>query len=449
MKETENDIDQLFRSALGEREFEIPEAFLQDLDQRLDQLDQGKKRRFAFYWPLLLVCCLMGVVMTFYWNWNGGSADVAENTAVVKTGVGFGTSEETTHETEKSRKYNVVEPSGEQPEQVTIAGKELEVMNKVSQQTQVYPFEDDRAVDHPATIPVIGEEDTGRPETTTNGTGEEEPVTEPVLVAESDTLPAADLTLRPFVIDGLNALLGTAGQPLPLKPPVFWEVQAYGGLNLFQNTLRDGSSENGLSVEGSTMAPMVGLGVNRSFGKWSLGAGLTYFENSERMRFSISGTYQADTTYSVTEYEFITDTTGVIIDTIIHQHWVQDTIMKEYSKELDYRNRYQWVGIPLSIGYQINAGAWSFIPRVGATVYIGTNTGLYPDAEFTTVLAERSTQWRLDYMAQLEVRYSRNRYHVFLRPTFQLNSSPFLRNDLGKHRYTSWGGQLGIGYKLR
>lgn len=54
MKEEKKYIDQLFNETLNNHSFDIPEAFIEDLNKRLDAIEKKKKRGF-FWWFILLV----------------------------------------------------------------------------------------------------------------------------------------------------------------------------------------------------------------------------------------------------------------------------------------------------------------------------------------------------------------------------------------------------------
>jgi len=59
VKDDKEHIDKLFES-LNDRQFDIPEAFLADLNKRLDN-NEPKKRRFFFLWFLAMSHHSMGL----------------------------------------------------------------------------------------------------------------------------------------------------------------------------------------------------------------------------------------------------------------------------------------------------------------------------------------------------------------------------------------------------
>lgn len=69
MKNDKEHIDQLFES-LNDRQFEIPEAFLEDLNKRLDE--KPKKRKYVFLW-FLLPLVLIGAIGLGYFSYPGPS----------------------------------------------------------------------------------------------------------------------------------------------------------------------------------------------------------------------------------------------------------------------------------------------------------------------------------------------------------------------------------------
>lgn len=71
MKDDKEHIDQLFES-LNDRQFDIPEAFLEDLNKRLD--NQPKKRRYGFLW-FLVPFALIGAIGIGYFSYPDNSEE--------------------------------------------------------------------------------------------------------------------------------------------------------------------------------------------------------------------------------------------------------------------------------------------------------------------------------------------------------------------------------------
>ncbi len=53
MKEEKDHIDDFFKERSEQGSFEAPDSFLDDINSKLDALDQKKKRRGGFFWLVL------------------------------------------------------------------------------------------------------------------------------------------------------------------------------------------------------------------------------------------------------------------------------------------------------------------------------------------------------------------------------------------------------------
>jgi len=63
VKDDKEHIDKLFES-LNDRQFDIPEAFLEDLNKRLD--NEPKRRRFFFLWFLAPLVLIGGIGISYF-----------------------------------------------------------------------------------------------------------------------------------------------------------------------------------------------------------------------------------------------------------------------------------------------------------------------------------------------------------------------------------------------
>ena len=54
MKEEKDHIDDFFKERSEQGSFEAPDSFLDDINSKLDALDQKKKRRGGFFWWSLI-----------------------------------------------------------------------------------------------------------------------------------------------------------------------------------------------------------------------------------------------------------------------------------------------------------------------------------------------------------------------------------------------------------
>ena len=63
MKEEKDHIDDFFKERSEQGSFEVPDSFLDDINSKLDVLDQKKKRRGGFFWLWTLIP--IGLIMMY------------------------------------------------------------------------------------------------------------------------------------------------------------------------------------------------------------------------------------------------------------------------------------------------------------------------------------------------------------------------------------------------
>ena len=63
MKEEKDHIDDFFKERSEQGSFEVPDSFLDDINSKLDALDQKKKRRGGFFWLWTLIP--IGLIMMY------------------------------------------------------------------------------------------------------------------------------------------------------------------------------------------------------------------------------------------------------------------------------------------------------------------------------------------------------------------------------------------------
>ena len=60
MKEEKDHIDDIFKERSEQQSFDIPESFLEDINKKLDVLDEKKRRRGGLWWLLLISAVVVG-----------------------------------------------------------------------------------------------------------------------------------------------------------------------------------------------------------------------------------------------------------------------------------------------------------------------------------------------------------------------------------------------------
>ncbi|MNU90888.1 hypothetical protein D3C71_807670 [compost metagenome] len=137
-----------------------------------------------------------------------------------------------------------------------------------------------------------------------------------------------------------------------------------------------------------------------------------------------------------------------ILDTTYYHtyQYKQDSVLERTS----FKNQYSWISIPIHFGYRFELGNYELIPRIGAQFNFGIakNRGNFPNADFDGILEYQAVKFNVSYLIQLEARRNFNRWHVFINPYFKSMINPAISGDLIRRKYSSWGIQFGVGFRL-
>tara|TARA_R110002096_G_scaffold278437_1_gene472514 strand:+ start:86 stop:517 length:432 start_codon:yes stop_codon:yes gene_type:complete len=103
--------------------------------------------------------------------------------------------------------------------------------------------------------------------------------------------------------------------------------------------------------------------------------------------------------------------------------------------EANGKNRFNYITIPLTVGYRFDIGKFSIAPRlgVGLRFAMGGN-GRYVTGDLTNYKEVKLKTFTLSYHGSIEFAYRIKQFGVFLEPRFQTTSDTFNNTN----RYWDW-----------
>jgi hypothetical protein len=501
VKNDKKHIDNLFNESLNQRTFDIPEAFLDDLNNRLDAVEKRKKKRDTIWWSFVLFSGISLLLLFLQIQKNNSTqSNSGKLTGSGKTNTleSYETSDlkaesENNQEEKPSRKtYTPAENISGTNKSVGVKArtkhqhrisKNQFTKKSTSEQTKNNPSLDYLMKTQVSGNKTIHDNDNDNDNSNSNSTipeGLERLKEKPQKLILADTIAIAqeikdalkDSTTISDTIQVANSADTASNHSedavnktneLKEKGPNTWkkEVQLYGGLGTnFTTDLTPTTDSSGNEVylkkinesKSFILTPSFGVNGNLSYKKLTFGLGLSYTQTGEK--YTIDTYLLKDSTIS----EYIIDTIMVYDDSLgiwvpqIHDTTIFHTVQYQDSvpDRMTLTNRYSWISIPLHFGYRFEFGEYELVPRIGAQFNFGIakNTGRFPNENFSHINDHRALKFTVSYLIQLEARRNFNRWHVFVNPYFKSMINPAISTDLIRRRYSSWGIQFGVGLKL-
>ena len=482
MKDKRDNIDELFNNKLNDRSFPIPDAFLDDLNKRLDEKESGRKRRFGIWWFSLLLIPVLGTIVLFMTTEGQGPTEDKGQRKIVATENGKETDVESansidTAQNERKRGENSVSGSirkeaetGNLSNDAGGGNQNYSPLNKASkaQPTKKRFKEKNFNKKKNSSLPESG-----------NFKGSA--ISDPLSYKDSITDPFFDVAFKGSEQGGAK---GTETDPLadtlnknndltqdPVLPSVepipadtskaikngkpakstYWEVQVYGGLNYTFSQTKSTYSATLNNMESPIMRPQFGAEAYFNMNRTSFGTGLYFHQTGERTRYEVTNSQLVDSVF-VAYYEEDsvwnnqTQTFDVIQVPVYDSVSVQQTSKYNY----DQGNYYSWIAVPLYLRYRFTFGDYELLPLVGVQFHMAavSNVGLYPDpamSQFNEVTAKR---FYISYSLQAELRRNLNNSFIFIRPQYNSGIMPVISDAVLERRYGSWGLIVGYGWKF-
>ncbi|MNJ85905.1 hypothetical protein D3C87_33860 [compost metagenome] len=488
MKKDKNHIDKLFNESLNQRSFDIPEAFLEDLNKRLDM---SERKRRVFFWWFTGLLCLTGLSLIIFFSLQSPSFSLSHSTQFTpsannksyvsinsKTRVGR------TQWSIANNEIAVFDTMTAKPDHISnssiktkIQSAEKHNQNRSKVQKHIQPKisknkmgntiapADNAGIQVPSNL-------TDPNKTTDKSTSEKTTAKPKEDIKDSGTSKADSTLVSETKKDStaVNPTDTTSANPLvPAENPDdekkgasddSWrkEIQLFGGLGA--NFIHDSHASKAYldkvrENQSSILAPTFGIQGNLSYKKFTFGTGLSYSKTGEKYTSEVMKYTYKDSTYSEHVIDTILvfdDSLGIwvpeILDTTYYHtyQYKQDSVQERMS----FKNRYSWISIPIYFGYRFELGKYELIPRIGAQFNFGIakNRGSYPNENFNGVAEYRAVRFNISYLIQLEARRNFDRWYVFINPYFNSMINPAISGDVIRRKYSSWGVLFGVGLKL-
>lgn len=233
-----------------------------------------------------------------------------------------------------------------------------------------------------------------------------------------------------------------------------FEIQLHGGATQWSNNTFGTNSAyvDQLDAAGTPKwTPNFGLALNANFNNISIGTGIDYanFKTLNLFEFSEVNTY--DSTYIAGYNETITyDSLGNPVDTTSTAYYDSTTVTDTTFSTNQITNQYEWIQIPLHIGYRFSLNKWAIIPRVGMNIGIGIrqSSGQYPTETYDDLQTLSAVKWNLNLLASLEFQRTFGNWHAFGKLNYQRNLTPTISNALFERKFNGVGFNFGVGYSF-
>ena len=127
---------------------------------------------------------------------------------------------------------------------------------------------------------------------------------------------------------------------------------------------------------------------------------------------------------------------------------LQDT--SYFEAEYANKNEYQFIQIPLSIGYCFHRNGYSVIPKYSASVgtRVKEQIGYYPNRNGVGMYAFLSPKFNFQQSLQVELRASRQNLFLSLTPYVNFNSIKTPPEIFSYRKYINYGVNVGVGMRL-
>jgi hypothetical protein len=238
------------------------------------------------------------------------------------------------------------------------------------------------------------------------------------------------------------------------KEKISFELQLQGGAMRwgFKTLGTNDTYVNVIDQSGTPKwTPSFGLAFHSNFNRISIGTGVDYakFKTENLFEFGEVSTY--DSTYVAGYNPVINyDSLGNVIDTTYTPYYDSTTVTDTTYNTNIITNEYEWIQIPLHIGYRFNLNQWAIIPRVGMNIGLGIrqSTGQYPNEAYDGLQTLTPVKWHLNLHTSLEVRREFGNWHAFGKFNYQRNLTPTIDNTLFERKFNGIGFNFGIGYSF-
>ena len=436
-------VDELFRNGFNpDFSEEIPTDFLSDLNQRLDDLEQSKrKKRTPVYWWVAGVFSLVGVIL-FMYSFTQSQRNQTNSTSKNNSEqpVNFNPSSKqhlsqnsSTSSVKKSQKnsFEIEDLAPINPE----TSDNQKQTNNTNGQLNLYENQD--FINKPS-VETLSQNEVQKTDIS-NASLEVVTFVDSLITLEEniDTLTVInEISLQNSSNDSNSNSKTKDSIPNVLSTEKNDVIKA--------NTIKKNKIQHSLTFYSGVSSIFHQVLAPDSYVAMANSISPINYREKRKMEEKFITSWDMAIRYGILFRKF-TFSTG--IDYFV---WGERTDYSNVSYESQYQNTYRYLNIPLLIGYQFQKGVYGINPSLGLSVGLLARqvSGFYLNSNYAT----NSYQADINKVAStlhvgIEFAYfSQSGIKVSLCPTFRKSIRPVLKSELVKNSYSSLGLQLGIGY---
>ena len=254
-------------------------------------------------------------------------------------------------------------------------------------------------------------------------------------------------------IDSLNQTPNNKSKLADNEKKSRFEMQAFGGFMMVRPKIESPFStypELLKSKETSLTTPNFGFALNVYLKDLCLGTGAEYYHWGEKSAFTETKT-STETTFDVTTtYQYIYDSMNQIIDSIPFTQIDTNNTTTTSTKDYNVNNTYSQFSIPLKVGYAFGKNKWKFIPRVGINFEfaIAKRSGVYVDKNGNNPFEVIQRNYGMSYVLSTELRHDFGNWHLFVNPYYRNNINFLIQSPEMNRKYGGFGATFGVGVRL-
>ncbi len=494
-------IDKVFKEKLGERTFEVPAAFIADLEKRLDVPKVGTKKIKGFwFWlsSLALVAISSAALAYFYPKTNTNNpielVSVAKTPLIASNGHSNSISSPIFIKVKKADNKEAFVPVAKfKKNKDSFNPKTDEDFSGVKKRVQAnYKAVEDSIAQANLNDLAYAKNNSSTAFVAVN----EESAVHKLLSQDADfgkgngqmkSIQYGDKTIN-FIDDSLTKIRYIIRDSLVIRDSVVirdsfpdnkkedredlkdekdkkktnFEIQGFGGFMFVQPKVSSPSSPYQSSIvaqETRIISPNFGFNLNYNYNKMSVGSGLSYYQFGEKTNYTTSLTTATVDSISQSTSTVYLDSAGNIITPTPNNPAFDSITIVTIDTSFNYNttfntkswlNSYSRVVVPISFGYCFEFKNWSLIPRVGLNLEFTTlrQKGLYPDAKQEEILELDQRKFGLSYQLQLELRRNLGPWHVFVNPYYRNNIGYVINTTDLQRKYGGFGTTFGVGVRF-
>jgi hypothetical protein len=447
-------VDDLFKNGF-QPDFteEIPREFLTDVNARLDQLEKTKKRPLAIWWVSGILSVFGILIFVYTINSKENSVNLSVKSKVSKASL-----EKNAHvkiATKVSSNFIAKNANG----QLNNSKSNNIIDQKNTNSTK-------ESLNHPEFLlnQKTGLEKTSSSEKRLNRitkttTASREPITlneEEVLLGKSSSIAYEGLTKEVAI---QQEIINDSTQ----VKSVFSEEKIASNAVKNDSTILNAVNENPISVNATDKGKKQKLnycfgfysGVSEIFHQvlapnnisvaWTNSISPEEYRNKRKMEEKSLTSWDMAIRFGI-QYRKFTFSTGV-------DYFVlgERTDYSNVTYNAQYQNKYQFVNVPLVIGFQIQKGSFGVQPSIGVSLgFLAKDvTGFYLNLDNTSSSYQANISKVISTLhAGVEISYfSQSGIKVSVSPVYRKSLTPVVQSELVRNSYSTLGLQLGIGYR--